>query len=562
MKEKRINKITKGGASKKVINGRTYYYYQWYENGVKRTKLISKNEYDDILENGSDNYLRFLHASCYIGVQLVKGDDLLQTIYHVKDYQKRDCFSAVNEYVNSEPNGKLLALYGLRRTGKTTLMFQSIIANLDKIKQTAYITLDDRASIESINLLLNNLLKENIKYVYIDEITMCKDFIDYSQFISDVYAMRMKIVICGTDSLGIYIASKEALLDRVNLIHTTYISFKEYQKILGINDIDKYIEYGGTLSSEGNNYHQGIYPMFYDERSGLNYIDNAICRNIQKSLENYRDGYNLTRLVSLKDKNQLTNVINRIIQDNNHRFLKEVINKSFKSQDYGSLKELLRKNEDEQIRTALDLFDEELIYRELMNKLDITDDLNIEEEDLDELYEYLRMLDVIDQIDITDVESGKTYKKVVFTQPGLRYSQAKALLETIIESSSLTSIPLKTLDVIKEKLLSDVKGRILEEIVLYETSRNSKDVVFKPIFRVGEFDMGIYNKESNSIHIFEVKHSQEAYDSQTKNFFDIEKIEAIKKRYGDISSMTVLYKGESMFIDNIEYRNVEEYLVD
>ena len=43
-----------------------------------------------IKENGSDYYFRFLNASGYPGVQLIKSDDLLQTIYHVRKYQKRD----------------------------------------------------------------------------------------------------------------------------------------------------------------------------------------------------------------------------------------------------------------------------------------------------------------------------------------------------------------------------------------------------------------------------------------------------------------------------------------
>jgi hypothetical protein len=127
------------------------------------------------------------------------------------------------------------------------------------------------------------------------------------------------------------------------MIHTTYIPFKEFSRVLNINDIDTYIEYGGTLVIEGVNYHKNVYPTFFDEKTSIEYVDTAISRNIQNSLSNYNDGEKYPRLIGARNANQLTNIINRVVQDNNHRFVASIINRTFKSQDYGSLKELLRK---------------------------------------------------------------------------------------------------------------------------------------------------------------------------------------------------------------------------
>lgn len=37
---------TKGGVTIKTINGKTYYYFQWYQDGKKRSKSISLEEYE------------------------------------------------------------------------------------------------------------------------------------------------------------------------------------------------------------------------------------------------------------------------------------------------------------------------------------------------------------------------------------------------------------------------------------------------------------------------------------------------------------------------------------
>ena len=57
----------------------------------------------------------------------------------------------------------------------------------------------------------------------------------------------MKIVLSGTDSLGFWLAMDEELYDRAKAIHTTFIPYREYSRLLGIDSIDEYIRYGGTL---------------------------------------------------------------------------------------------------------------------------------------------------------------------------------------------------------------------------------------------------------------------------------------------------------------------------
>ena len=66
----------------------------------------------------------------------------------------------------------------------------------------------------------------------------------------------MKVVLSGTDSLEFIFTEDEQLYDRGILLHTTFISYREFEMVLGIHGIDEYIRYGGTMSMSGINYNE------------------------------------------------------------------------------------------------------------------------------------------------------------------------------------------------------------------------------------------------------------------------------------------------------------------
>ena len=72
----------------------------------------------------------------------------------------------------------------------------------------------------------------------------------------------------------------------------------------------------------------------------------------------------------------------------------------------------------------------------------------------------------------------------------------------------------------------------MEDIVLLETKIAHSDCeVFKLKFGVGEFNMVVYNLETSTCAIFEVKHSKEIYPKQYQHLVDTDKIE---KYYSDM----------------------------
>ncbi len=105
---------------------------------------------------------------------------------------------------------------------------------------------------------------------------------------------------------------------------------------------------------------------------------------------------------------------------------------------------------------------------------------------------------------------------------------------------------------------------MLEDMVLFETSKTlnrKRYKIFKLQFDVGEFDMVIYDREENVCGIYEIKHSDKVNENQYRHLINEEKCKLTERRFGNIVSKNVLYRGESFETENgIRYSNVEEYL--
>ena len=114
---------------------------------------------------------------------------------------------------------------------------------------------------------------------------------------------------------------------------------------------------------------------------------------------------------------------------------------------------------------------------------------------------------------------------------------------------------------VTERIRNEIKGRMMEDIVLLETKlANPKKSVFVLQFAIGEFDMVVFDEDSASCEIFEIKHSSQILPQQYRHLVDEKKCAGTEHRYGTITGKYVLYRGESQQVGEIQYRNVEEYL--
>lgn len=500
---------------------------------------------------------------------VVTGTGLRALANSVAKYGKRNCFSTLQKFVTGSYDGKICILYGLRRTGKTTLLFQ-MLSELP-IEKTAYIKVQTTDDMSRLTKDLKALFELGYRYVFIDEITLLNDFIDTAAVLSDVFSMMgMKIVVSGTDSLGFAMANRDELYDRSVTIHTSFIPFREYARLLNICSVDSYIEYGGTLKMENMSFDDPDAAFdevaFRDDESTRKYIDTAISRNIQHTLKNDHYGEYFNKLRELYEKGELTNVINRIVQHMNHRFVLRVVEDEFKSHDFGSAKELLLHDlPAEQATVLYDVNEKQILERlkaiiEVKEKSETT--VPITQEHIDKVKKYLLMLDLI--VNCPErYESGKQAEHIVFSQPGMRYAIAKALVYSLMQDAYFASISEADKAYITGKILDDVKGRMLEDIVLLEVRKAAPSTMeaFKFKFDAGgEFDMVIYDKAGQNCRIYEIKHSTEVNEKQTIHLRDAEKCQIVENRFGPISGKFVLYRGKDTFAEGVQYLNVENFL--
>ena len=577
-------KLPNGYISKKLINGKIRYYLQWNENGKKKSKYIKENDIDDIyskIEYRKELQKRekklsiklltkkqnlYFYDSHNFKTNVMLGENLKSYVLSVAKYKKRNIYINICDYLYSDIHDKVLILYGLRRTGKTTLIRQAILEmNDDNFSKTAFIQVNLKNNLSDLNEDLKYLMSMGYKYVFIDEVTIIEDFIEGSAIFADIFAAcGMKIILSGTDSLGFFFSEDEQLYDRCIFLHTTFIPYKEFEEVLGIIGIDEYICYGGTMSMGGIHYNEK--STFATKKSVDEYVDSAIAKNIQHSLKFYQYGGHFRELYSLYEKNELTSVINRVIEDANHRFTLDVLIKDFASHDLGVAAKNLRSDRFKPT-DCLDHINKKEFTKRLKNLLEIKNKseqtIEISNEHREEIKEYLDILDLTLDIPIETLPVGKEKKfRTVFSQSGMRYSQAKYLICSLLLDEQFQTISLNDRNVIIERILNDIKGRMMEDIVLLETTiANYKKQVFKLQFAVGEFDMLIFDNNAKTCEIYEIKHNQEIVKEQYRHLIDKEKIEKTEFRYGKIVKKVVIYRGDNKTLENgIEYRNVEDYL--
>ena len=579
--EARIAELPQGGITYKTISGKRYAYYQWTEGGKQHARRVKDDEIEALQALINERKSLKQELSSYsssprselvrreielTSTMLVRiGDELKSFAAPVASWRRRGCFVALSEYLHGTSDGRVMALYGLRRTGKTTLIRQSLSAMSEEdLSRSAFVQVRDKDTLGTLNSLLRELEAKGIRFVFIDEVTLADDFIVGAALLSDIYAASgMKIVLSGTDSLGFLFAEDEELYDRCYLVHTTFIPYAEFSEVLGIEGIDAYIEYGGTMSVGGANYNRE-FSLFSKARGADEYVDSAIARNIQHSLSYYQYGGHFRGLIDLYEKDELTNVINRVVEDINHRFTLDVLARDFKSHDLGIARTNLRKDRFHP-QDTLDLIDAVAVTKRLKDLLQIKDAgervVALAESHAAEIEEYLELLDVIERVSVVNAVDFAAESRTIISQPGLRYAQAKALVNSLVEDPALADLTAPERKYITERVLEEVRGRMMEDIVLLETKLARPQCnVFALRFAIGEFDMVIADPDSLTCEIFEVKHSDKRDPAQRRHLLDLEKCARVGHRWGTIERKAVIYRGEPGLEEGVEYLNVEEYL--
>jgi len=155
---------------------------------------------------------------------------------------KRDIYSEVEERLS---NRFIIALTGLRRIGKTTIMYQLIQKLIEeKTKKTNILFFSfDEISVKFSEVLeaymeiqKKNLREERV-YIFLDEVQKCLGWENEIKKYYDLYP-RLKFIISGSESLFIRRKSKETLAGRILEFMLTPFTFREYLRFKGIKETD------------------------------------------------------------------------------------------------------------------------------------------------------------------------------------------------------------------------------------------------------------------------------------------------------------------------------------
>lgn len=583
--EREIAALPPGTVSTKKVRGKEYYYHRFTRNGKRSENYVDFDVVEELrsqiekrkaleaeakklkqsIPSPKPKAARKRAGSHEFKTYVRIGEQLRSWVAPVKKYNRRECYRTLHQFVFGEQQDKVFILYGLRRTGKTTLIRQTLLdMTPEQLDKAAFIQVKSKDSLSAINSDLKYLEAQGYKYVFIDEVTLMEDFIEGAALFSDIYASSgMKIVLSGTDSLGFIFTEYEQLYDRCLMLHTTFISYREFESVLGIKGIDEFIRYGGTMSMGGINYNEK--SSFATKKSADEYIDSAIARNIQHSLKYYQDGGHFRQLYELYRRGELTSAINRVVEDLNHRFTREVLTQTYKSSALSSTASNLLRD-----RIApfdlMDSIDSAFVLDSIKKMLDILekDEQTVEVDDSHayQIREYLLLLDLIMEIDQLHFPNVNTReKKVAISQSGLRYAQTEALISSLLLDERFNELSVVNRRRVLDRVMGTIKGRMMEDLVLLETklARPNKQV-FQLQFAVGEFDMVIHDPASLTCEIYEVKYSKEVVPQQYRHLVNSDKCAETEHRFGQITGRYVIYRGEPTKSEGVQYLNVEEYL--
>lgn len=463
----------------------------------------------------------------YTGKEL--NDYLSSTDNH---YENRDIKAVLDKYISSSSD-KVMCLYGLRRTGKTVMMEQEM-RDISDFSHTLYITCENDKQDSDSMYDIKQVLKENsdCKYIFIDEVTKLEDFINTASVLADQHAKcGQKVVLAGTDSLGFVFARSSELLDRCIMLHTTFVPYKEYSRLLD-KDFDEYIMYGGTLTDG---------KTLYNTRDSLDeYTNSAITDNILHALERYGRGNDYDMLADMVDKGDVGSAINKVLEAHSGSFVAKVINKDFHSHDMGFLRELLTKHTDINVTVLKQIKDSYIApYLHVKPLSDFMSDKAISM-----IERYLEELDL--------VYYDRSADRYIFTQPGMRYAQAQELVTALKENDVFSSYKSFEQGIIIETLLSDVQGQIFEDEIFLHLVDAFRDIESVDVRKIRlddkhEADMVIVDKKAGASLPCEIKHSDQTSEYQWSHLNDESFISYIEDDTNTkVLNRAVIYRGDSI----------------
>lgn len=498
--------------------------------------------------------------------------------FDVAGKKERYAVQQVRDFIESDKalDGNILILYGLRRTGKTTIMEQALSTYKDK-ELCEFYEIHEKDNMQDIYNIIIDSEKRGVNIICFDEITKAEDFIRDSALLADVFAKEgMRIIVTGTDSLSFNFATNRELYDRTIRIRTTHIPFAEHCEIFNTNDIDDYICFGGLMSKGKTE------DEVHDYNSACKYLDSAVSENIVNSLNKNRHDSPLKKL-SIKE---LQTIIEKMVELYSGQFEREDLQNELTKATITYPIKFLNNIIDKSITRPI-ISNSKQIVKEFVKAINADTEIKtiIDEEMINELKDYLRTLNVVSVTSTINLKfqeqigwtSGREQYEYHIIQPALKYNHLQKGKDYIYNSSYYDKLLPIEQKYLTNKLEEKIYGDMLEQIVLFDINKalnvnlvrfdKPQYKVYKPSFFVndqkkGEYDMLIYEVELNRYWGFEIKHTTMPFIDQEKHLQNEAFFPILEQNFVHRENVCVLYRGEPFFSEGSDtiYLNVADFL--
>lgn len=154
-------------------------------------------------------------------------------------FKERDIYGQIKKFIDTK---QILALTGLRRTGKTSIIKKIINDYLDDgvpSQNILYFSFDDFSDLKIIEVLeayeeiIDKKIRDEEFVIAFDEIQKLENWSGQLKAIYDTYP-NVKFIISGSESLFIRKKSRESLAGRIFVFELEPLNFKEFLDFKGI----------------------------------------------------------------------------------------------------------------------------------------------------------------------------------------------------------------------------------------------------------------------------------------------------------------------------------------
>lgn len=192
-------------------------------------------------------------------------------------------------YCEIDFDDKMIAIFGARGVGKTTMLFQYLLELQSQDKKALYISLD-YPFLSGVDLIeiVEAFVDEGGEYLLLDEVHRYQEFSSYLKSIYDLFEVK---VIFSSSSATSLLSAKSDLSRRVTLYNLYGFSFREFLEVkhgsaLPVTSIKEIMDKHEALAKnivaqkfnilkEFHNYLEvGYYPFFFDKKTS--YYQNLI----------------------------------------------------------------------------------------------------------------------------------------------------------------------------------------------------------------------------------------------------------------------------------------------